>query len=236
MLAERSLRPLPPSPAQSRPSSPRDYHLCTGRASSPRPLPLPAAQHRAQSAIPLCRRPLPVPPGETDALAPLRRASEPSGSTITTRGLVASPRRAGLRPLPTPVTTPFLTPETSPLLTPATTPDGTVTVFINLLDPEPTPHRPTSTTLSLDDVECFGIRAKSGEHTGQIVKSRSQDFQKEDGGQVQRRITSAARKIIARDKEEQDEAWRAFLAKSTSQNRLQRDPMCCITRYGAHPV
>lgn len=125
-----------------------------------------------------------------------------------------------MRPLPTPVTSPFLTPETSPLPTPASTPDATVTVFINPFDPEPAPHRPTSTTLSLDDVECFGIRPKHG--AGHIVKSKSQDFPpKEDGGQVQRRITSAARKIIARDKEEQDEAWRALLGmKSSSQNRL----------------
>ena len=137
-------------------------------------------------------------------------------------GSVACPRRGGVRPLPTPVTSPFLTPNTSPLPTPASTPDATVTVFINPFEPEPLSHRPMSTTLSLDDVECFGVRPKHSEHvTGHIVKSRSQDFCKEDGGQVQRRLSTAARKIIARDKEEQDEAWRALLAKKSSQqNKL----------------
>ena len=142
-------------------------------------------------------------------------------ATGSMHGSVACPRR-GVRPLPTPVTSPLLTPATSPLPTPASTPGVTVTVFINPFEPEPISHRPASTTLSLDDVECFGIRPKHSEHaTGHIVKSKSQDFRKEDGGQVQRRMSSAARKIIARDKEEQDEAWRAFLAKKSSQpNKL----------------
>ena len=137
-------------------------------------------------------------------------------------GPTTSTRRPGVRPLPTPVTSPFLTPDTSPLPTPASTPDATVTVFINPFEPEPISRRPVSTTLSLDDVECFGVRPKhSGHATGHVVKSKSQDFQKDDGGQVQRRVSSAARKIIARDKEEQDEAWRALLAKKNSQqNRL----------------
>ncbi|KZT67189.1 hypothetical protein DAEQUDRAFT_729425 [Daedalea quercina L-15889] len=233
MFAERSFRPLPPSPAQSCPPSPRDLlPLSASRVSPsrPLPLPLPAPLTRSHSSASVSRwRPLPVPPGEVDALAPLRRPSESSLADAYNNPPrprlepIATSSKACVRPLPTPVASPGF--------------DAAANTFASQFAPsswrqgssDATHSRrssdtstTSSTTLSLDDVECFGIRPGPGDgdgdgsHHRHATKSKSQDFQKD--ARSQRRISSAALSIIARDKVEQEEAWRALVAKKGNQH------------------
>ncbi|KAH9924898.1 uncharacterized protein B0H18DRAFT_1211650 [Fomitopsis serialis] len=221
MLAQRSFRPLPPSPAQSSPPSPRDLlPLSASRATPPRPLPSPATLTRSRSSASLTRcRPLPVPPGEVDALAPLRRLPIPfledaSGARSPPRPTIdpfASPPKPGVRPLPTPV---------SPSSDSASSPPFAPTSWR-----QASAHGRQSTgasrALSLDDVECFGVRPKDGDALtpGHIAKAKSQDFQHDDRDRLQRRVSrKAALAIIARDKIEQEEAWRALVAKKGNQH------------------
>ncbi|KAH9830845.1 uncharacterized protein C8Q71DRAFT_324218 [Rhodofomes roseus] len=226
MLAERSLRPLPLSPAQSRPPSPRDLlPLSASRATPSRPLPLPAPLTRSQSSASLNKcRPLPVPPGEVDALAPLRRLSVTDASnsrtppTRPTLNTNASPTRPAVRPLPTPISP--NADSTAPL-------SGSAFAPTSWRQASDATRGRSSTSASapgplLDDFECFGIRPTdvgASSSPGHVAKAKSEDLHRDDRDRPQRRLSQkAALAIIARDRVEQEEAWRALLAKKGNQH------------------